>query len=163
MIYIPQPCHEDWNAMAADEQGRHCGACQQIVIDFSTWSIPEIQRYIVSHHNICGRVSKDFTTQSVVKSDNFLISDLLQSGLTFIQKVAAIIVLCLNLTPNIVEAQQNNTKYKDSTTNMVTVKPIKDSTRIKSTPIIVDSLKRTPEIKPMIMGKMVTVPKTQKG
>lgn len=37
-LSIPEPCHEDWSRMTANEKGRHCAACQKTVVDFSRMS-----------------------------------------------------------------------------------------------------------------------------
>ncbi len=54
---IPNPCHEDWDKMSPKDQGRHCNACQKIVVDFTNMSDHEIFKYIKTHSNqrICGR------------------------------------------------------------------------------------------------------------
>jgi hypothetical protein len=37
-INIPKPCHENWHSMTPKEQGRFCGSCDKIVVDFSKMS-----------------------------------------------------------------------------------------------------------------------------
>lgn len=34
-INVPNPCHEDWNAMSRREQGRHCAQCDHVVADLT--------------------------------------------------------------------------------------------------------------------------------
>lgn len=56
-VTIPQPCHEDWNAMTAVEKGRHCAVCDKVVKDFSRMAEKEIMEVIAStEEKICGRV-----------------------------------------------------------------------------------------------------------
>lgn len=56
-LNIPTPCHEDWQNMTPNDNGRHCMSCQKTVIDFTTMSDREILDYIgKSNSNICGRV-----------------------------------------------------------------------------------------------------------
>lgn len=56
-ITIPQPCHEDWNAMTAAEKGRHCAVCDKVVKDFSRMAEKEIMQVITStEEKICGRL-----------------------------------------------------------------------------------------------------------
>jgi hypothetical protein len=56
-IYIPEPCHEEWNKMTPNKQGAFCKVCTKTVVDFSGKTDAEIQQYL--HDNIdkkiCGR------------------------------------------------------------------------------------------------------------
>lgn len=54
---IPNPCHEDWNKMYPNDNGRYCGICNKTVVDFSKMSKNEIQDYFRNIANgpmICG-------------------------------------------------------------------------------------------------------------
>ena len=59
--YIPEPCHEDWNAMTPKEQGRFCDVCAKVVVDFTTMSDEEIINYLQQHskQKICGLFSNE--------------------------------------------------------------------------------------------------------
>lgn len=55
MVYIDEPCHEDWNKMTPADKGRHCTSCAKIVIDFSIMSDHEIVAYFKqSKTSTCG-------------------------------------------------------------------------------------------------------------
>jgi hypothetical protein len=54
-ITIPKPCHEDWNKMAPNDNGRFCGSCSKNVVDFTNMMPDEIQAYFQQHDNVCGR------------------------------------------------------------------------------------------------------------
>src|SRR6185312_6798590 len=41
-ISIPKPCHENWDTMSVNEQGRHCGSCNKTVVDFSSYTDKEL-------------------------------------------------------------------------------------------------------------------------
>ena len=58
-IQIPRPCHENWNNMTPDDQGRFCGSCKKIVVDFTVMSDKELLDYIsnVAGQHTCGRFS----------------------------------------------------------------------------------------------------------
>ncbi|WP_310391194.1 carboxypeptidase-like regulatory domain-containing protein [Hymenobacter sp.] len=45
-ISIPQPCTRPWAAMTPTAHGRHCGACQTEVVDFTRLSGAEILAYL---------------------------------------------------------------------------------------------------------------------
>lgn len=56
-IYIQKPCHENWNKMTPDEQGRHCGACNKVVQDFTKMKTEEIIETLKNTQGeVCGRV-----------------------------------------------------------------------------------------------------------
>jgi len=58
---IPKPCHENWNAMTPDEQGRFCSQCSKSVTDFTQMSDDEVIIYLRlnSDNKVCGRFRKD--------------------------------------------------------------------------------------------------------
>jgi hypothetical protein len=59
-VTIPEPCHENWQQMTPNEQGRHCMSCQKTVIDFSLMSDQEILQYIsTAGSHVCGRFNND--------------------------------------------------------------------------------------------------------
>lgn len=55
VISIPAPCHENWDAMTPAQQGRHCGACQKTVIDFTMMSDGQILDVLRRNNRPCGR------------------------------------------------------------------------------------------------------------
>jgi hypothetical protein len=59
-ISIPEPCHENWNAMTPREKGRYCTSCSKTVIDFSVMNDDQIIKTIQeSTGNICGHFYGD--------------------------------------------------------------------------------------------------------
>ncbi len=63
-IAIENPCHEDWNNMAPETQGRFCHSCEKIVIDFSHMSDSEILQFFnkPKTEKICGRFKSEQLT-----------------------------------------------------------------------------------------------------
>lgn len=57
-ITIPEPCHENWDKMTPNENGRFCASCSKTVIDFTKKLPEEIQQYFISNEKICGRFRK---------------------------------------------------------------------------------------------------------
>lgn len=56
ILSIPQPCHENWDAMTPHDQGRHCASCRKTVIDFTRMSDDQILGHLSQNcGNICGR------------------------------------------------------------------------------------------------------------
>ena len=60
-IKIPNPCHENWDAMTPNNEGAFCSVCEKTVIDFSKMTDEEISYYFTSHANtkICGRFKNE--------------------------------------------------------------------------------------------------------
>ena len=55
-LTIPEPCHENWQNMQSNNEGRHCMSCQKTVVDFSLMTDKEILDYVTSKgDNLCGR------------------------------------------------------------------------------------------------------------
>lgn len=70
-IHIQQPCHEKWQNMTPNEQGRFCSACQKTVVDFSTMNDKELLEYIttIPGYTACGRFSKDQLNRDIKEAD----------------------------------------------------------------------------------------------
>jgi hypothetical protein len=61
-IELPDPCNADWNTMTHIDNGKFCSSCNKAVIDFTTWDVKEIIRYLESkNEKTCGH----FTTLQV--------------------------------------------------------------------------------------------------
>lgn len=59
-LQVPEPCHENWNAMTSTQQGRFCMSCRKEVIDFSVMTDKEILAHIsTASKSICGRFCGD--------------------------------------------------------------------------------------------------------
>lgn len=56
-ITIPTPCHENWDKMTPNENGRFCLSCSKTVVDFTSMLPNEIQHFFIQNQNkkICGR------------------------------------------------------------------------------------------------------------
>ncbi|MEO3403143.1 hypothetical protein AAFN85_04525 [Mucilaginibacter sp. CAU 1740] len=57
-ITIPEPCHQQWQQMTAESNGRYCDHCCKTVVDFSVMSNEEIITHLSANHNVCGRFEK---------------------------------------------------------------------------------------------------------
>lgn len=57
-IIIAKPCHENWNKMTPEEQGRHCAVCSKVVKDFTKMKTDDIVHTLKSTEGeICGRIN----------------------------------------------------------------------------------------------------------
>ncbi len=66
-ISIENPCHEDWDNMTPETQGRFCNSCEKIVVDFTHFSDSEILQYFAKPktEKICGRFNQDQLTPKI--------------------------------------------------------------------------------------------------
>ena len=62
-ITIPQPCHESWAQMTPATQGRHCAACDKVVVDFTRMTDAEVVVWL--QHPRAGRTCGRFATQQL--------------------------------------------------------------------------------------------------
>jgi hypothetical protein len=67
-ISIPQPCHQDWNEMNPNEQGRHCSSCAKTVVDFTNMSDDEVKNFFLAKKDerVCGRFKQQQLQQVVI-------------------------------------------------------------------------------------------------
>lgn len=54
-ISIPNPCNQNWNKMAPNENGRYCDTSKLTVVDFTKMSNQEIKSYLLNKSYVCGR------------------------------------------------------------------------------------------------------------
>jgi hypothetical protein len=54
-LSIPEPCHENWDKMTPQDQGRFCMNCSKVVVDFTEMSNTQILNYVQKSSNTCGR------------------------------------------------------------------------------------------------------------
>jgi len=66
-LFIPEPCHESWEGMTQNNQGRFCSQCQKTVTDFTGMTPAQISTYMLlnSGKKVCGRF-KEKQLDSVV-------------------------------------------------------------------------------------------------
>jgi hypothetical protein len=69
-ITIPKPCHEDWNKMTPNDNGRFCGSCSKNVVDFRNMLPDEIQVYFQQHSNVCGRFNNSQLNSLTIQIPN---------------------------------------------------------------------------------------------
>jgi hypothetical protein len=67
-IEVPKPCHENWDAMSPEQQGKFCGVCSKTVVDFSLMSDGQILETIQKNTgSMCGRFSNDQLERPLIK------------------------------------------------------------------------------------------------
>jgi hypothetical protein len=59
-LQINEPCHEDWNRMTPNEQGKFCGSCNKAVVDFTNMTDGQLVDFFkLNTGNTCGRFYED--------------------------------------------------------------------------------------------------------
>ncbi|MDF2191813.1 carboxypeptidase-like regulatory domain-containing protein [Paraflavitalea sp. CAU 1676] len=129
-LNIPEPCHENWQQMTPNEQGRHCLSCQKTVVDFTLMSDQEVLRYIsTASTSVCGRfhddqLNKTYTEQRIKPSFTW-------------RYIWQVVVSGFLLLGHSVSAQTRNVKGK-----VATVKQEKPDTNLATKGEIVDAVSR---------------------
>lgn len=69
-ISIAKPCSENWDNMTPAEKGKHCAACNKVVIDFSNMSQQEMMHILVKYKGkkVCG----NFYNTQIEKPINYI-------------------------------------------------------------------------------------------
>lgn len=67
-ISVPKPCHENWDAMTPDVQGRFCSSCEKNVVDFTGMADEQVLQVILnSRQIICGRFNNEQLERVVIQ------------------------------------------------------------------------------------------------
>lgn len=95
-ISVPEPCHEAWDKMTPEGNGRHCLTCCKTVVDFTAWQEQDIINYLGenSSDQVCGRFSNEHLTP--LENEDFIYS-VVRSALPLYKKIAAILLMALGL------------------------------------------------------------------
>ncbi|QHL88305.1 hypothetical protein GU926_13030 [Nibribacter ruber] len=68
-VTVPEPCHEDWNAMTRHDKGRYCNSCQKTVVDFTFMTDAEVVRWLSKQKgNTCGRFTEKQLARELIAS-----------------------------------------------------------------------------------------------
>jgi hypothetical protein len=89
IITVPTPCHENWNDMTPQDQGRHCGSCCKTVVDFTSWQPQDILLHFKANKNVCGRFSADQLNEPIPTQEDF-VRQISYFAIPTIKKMAAI-------------------------------------------------------------------------
>jgi hypothetical protein len=92
---IPTPCHQNWEAMTPQAEGRFCAACQRCVVDLTAKTRPEIyQLYQENQGELCGRVQASQLDRLARKPDpRKLLARAYHAGWTNLQRFAVALLI----------------------------------------------------------------------
>ncbi len=69
-ITISEPCAQQWQDLPPREEGRFCGSCQQLVVDFTRMSDQELLRYFKDHSGkVCGSFTGLQTDRDIISRE----------------------------------------------------------------------------------------------
>jgi hypothetical protein len=111
-IIIQEPCHENWDKMQPNAEGRHCASCCKTVVDFTDWKLEDIIAYLKStNQNVCGRVQATVVApiSPALNVGPSLLKRIATAPLSTVRKIAAIIVLLFGVN------YQTNAQSKEKT------------------------------------------------
>ncbi|MBG8554457.1 carboxypeptidase-like regulatory domain-containing protein [Hymenobacter guriensis] len=66
-INVPKPCGESWSGMTPATQGRHCAACNKVVVDFTRMTDAELLAFLHRQPGTsCGRFTSEQLNRPLV-------------------------------------------------------------------------------------------------
>lgn len=141
-IHIAEPCHEDWNNMSPNEQGRHCAQCCKTVVDFTNWETNEIVYYLKANaeKGVCGRFNEQQMNTPIPTPEEF-VTHIRYMPLTEIKRVAAIFLFVFGILAASCNTGDTTGKAIDDTAGQVVIKDTtpqllgKPATVIDTTPV----------------------------
>jgi hypothetical protein len=99
-ISIPEPCHEDWNNMSVENQGRYCMKCCRTVIDFTGWEASDIAAYLNVNRQtkVCGRFNASQLDTPMVETPEVYLKEIFFANVSIFKKVAAIFLIAFGFS-----------------------------------------------------------------
>jgi hypothetical protein len=118
-IQIPKPCHQDWNTMEHNEQGRHCLQCCKTVIDFTNREPEEIMQYLKVHstQSVCGRFTAAQINTPIAVTEEMTFH-IFNSSLSYFKKIAALILITFGVIVTSADKGFSQTAKPDTTQNI---------------------------------------------
>ncbi len=179
VITVPTPCHEDWNAMTPKDKGRHCGSCCKTVVDFTSWQPQDILLHFKNNKNVCGRFIVDQLNEPIPTQEDF-VRQISYFAIPTIKKMAAIFLFAFMIggsscveksTAAVTQSINNVTKTTPTligdtvitpplvtTTGAPMVVPVKDTTKKKSTTMVMGRVKPVKTIPPPVVPVVPVAP-----
>jgi TonB family protein len=120
-ISVPNPCQEKWDGMQPQENGRYCGSCQKIVIDFTHKTEQEIIDHIAANSGkkMCGT----FKTTQLQQPNHFIESPKYENSIRFL--AALLLVFGMSLFSCNTDEEKKINQLQDSviTTKLMHLPP----------------------------------------
>lgn len=126
-IKIENPCHEKWDEMTTNQQGKFCSVCSKNVVDFTGYSDKKLVQYLASSKvSICGRVDNNQLNKVITfkeRRDFQPRYSILVAGLTLLISTGV-------YSQTYINNEVINTEISNSKTNLI--KPSVQSTQVSN-------------------------------
>ncbi len=163
-IQIPNPCHEPWEGMQPNGQGRFCGSCQKTVIDFSGKSDAEIRDLLLAQagQKVCGHFKKTQVNRPL-KFDLPPVSRYIVPRKVFAMALLFVfgtsLVSCYDFQGKRIEGIELNTNIPGWDLNATKGEILPpDSVLTETAPVKTPTLLVPPDTEPVMRGDVVVVP-----
>lgn len=147
-ISVPEPCHEDWNAMTPNEQGRHCTSCAKTVVDFTSMSDEAIKHFFIikKEEKVCGRFKNEQLHRIVIELPHNIFYIPMPGWKKFL--VASLLVFSTTLFSCDITVKGKIDNTCDATTGLIIIPENKslDDTASIGEPIALPATPAKPEI-----------------
>ena len=162
-ICIPEPCHEDWDNMLPEANGRRCLQCCKTVVDFTGWEAEAIADYLKNATgSTCGRFTASQVQIPEPPQPEELACYVIRASMPFYRKLAAMIVLFFGLSVSAAHAQKTTGEPALVMPHLVgdtVVTPRPEPPVMGAAPAhLVHVVADTPKQRPVLMGKPATRP-----
>jgi hypothetical protein len=127
-LTIPKPCHNDWEEMLPNGNGRFCLDCNKTVIDFTQFTDEAVKAYFTTNQQpTCGRFYKKQLDRITIRIPNYV----LQKKLPAWKQFLLLLLICFGgmVLPIDVSAYNKATTYTETTVKKNTVKKKKRNRR----------------------------------
>jgi len=110
-VTVPQPCAQNWAAMAPVDTGRHCAVCKKTVVDFSRQTTEEIVAYLArpGQEQACGRFRAGHIIQPPMRLLNWRAAPWLAASLVAVLTLTH----CAADTSSVSPVEKNNAGAQD--------------------------------------------------
>jgi hypothetical protein len=163
VVQIPDPCHESWEKMHPQANGRFCDSCCKVVVDFTNFSNQEIADYLKAKSNerICGRfkatqVHKTPETKTIQLNNNRRLWKLQQFAAALLLAFGSVLFTSCEEEHKVGELEKTpgdqiyaDTVKADTTTHLRTKAPECETVTVES------------EIQGMLMGAPLDYPEQE--
>ena len=121
-ISIPQPCHEDWQAMTPADKGRFCDKCMKNVMDFTAKTDREILDAYAKDSKLCGRFRNDQLEREIAVLE--------KKSTVWLATTSAIMTLVGVESSEVLAQEKQNTEQHENFMLGKMIAPVKPQTKV---------------------------------